>query len=92
MQGMEGGLEKIQNLEDSLIRTRDERSTESRGQAPVFTVPLSNIDSLREGENAHFEARLTPTDDPKLKVSCMEGLILHSGRMSLVWNVVLFTM
>ncbi|XP_033606475.1 titin isoform X1 [Cryptotermes secundus] len=80
--GMEGGLEKIQTLEDSLIRTRDERSTESRGQAPVFTVPLSNIDSLREGENAHFEARLTPTDDPKLKVSCTEGLILHSRRMS----------
>jgi len=66
--GMEGGLEKIQTLEDSMFRTRDERSTESRGQAPVFTVPLSNIDSLREGENAHFEARLTPTDDPKLKV------------------------
>lgn len=65
---MEGGLEKIQTLEDSLIRTRDERTTEKSGKAPVFTVPLSNIDSLREGENAHFEARLTPTDDPKLKV------------------------
>ena len=78
MQGMEGGLEKIQTLEDSFFRTRDERSTESRGQAPVFTVPLSNIDSLREGENAHFEARLTPTDDPKLKVSFREMVILHS--------------
>jgi len=78
MQGMEGGLEKIQTLEDSMFHTRDERSTESRGQAPVFTVPLSNIDSLREGENAHFEARLTPTDDPKLKVSFREVLILHS--------------
>ncbi|XP_068082222.1 titin [Anabrus simplex] len=66
--GMEGGLEKIQTLEDSLIRTRDERTSETKGQAPVFTVPLSNIDSLREGENAHFEARLTPTDDPKLTV------------------------
>lgn len=65
---MEGGLEKIQNLEDSMLKTRDERITEERGQAPVFTVPLANIDSLREGENAHFEARLTPTDDPKLKV------------------------
>jgi len=66
---MEGGLEKIQTLEDSLFRTRDERSTETRGQAPVFTVPLSNIDSLREGENAHFEARLTPINDPNLTVS-----------------------
>lgn len=65
---MEGGLEKIQNLEDSLIKTRDERTSEERGKAPVFTVPLTNIDNLREGENAHFEARLIPTDDPKLKV------------------------
>ncbi|PSN37209.1 Titin, partial [Blattella germanica] len=78
--GMEGGLEKIQNLEDSLVRTRDERSTETRGQAPVFTVPLSNIDSLREGENAHFEARLTPTDDPKLKVEWFwNGKPLRTG-------------
>lgn len=65
---MEGGLEKIQTLEDSMVRERDERSIERGGKAPVFTVPLSNIDSLREGESAHFEARLTPTDDPKLKV------------------------
>ncbi|XP_055645258.1 titin-like, partial [Toxorhynchites rutilus septentrionalis] len=66
--GMEGGLEKIQTLEDSLIRTRDERERVEGGRAPVFTVPLSNIDSLREGESAHFEGKLTPTDDPKLKV------------------------
>ena len=65
---MEGGLEKIQTLEDSLVRTRDEKTVETKGQAPVFTVPLSNVDNLREGESAHFEARLTPTDDPKLKV------------------------
>ncbi|XP_035789232.1 titin-like isoform X6 [Anopheles albimanus] len=66
--GMEGGLEKIQTLEDSLVRTRDERERVEGGRAPVFTTPLSNIDSLREGESAHFEAKLTPTDDPKLKV------------------------
>ena len=75
---MEGGLEKIQYLEDSMVRTRDEKSSETRGQAPVFTVPLSNIDSLREGENAHFEARLTPTDDPKLKVNHIELFIIHA--------------
>lgn len=66
---MEGGLEKIQTLEDSLVRTREEREIEAKGKAPVFTVPLSNIEGLKEGENAHFEARLTPTDDPKLKVN-----------------------
>ena len=66
--GMEGGLEKIQTLEDAMIKTRDEKVTETKGKAPVFTVPLSNLDGLREGESSHFEARLTPTDDPKLKV------------------------
>lgn len=65
---MEGGLEKIQTLEDLMLRERNEQSIERSGKAPVFTVPLSNVDSLREGESSHFEARLTPTDDPKLKV------------------------
>lgn len=64
---MEGGLEKIQTLEDSMIRTREDRP-DLVGRAPVFTTPLSNVDSLREGENVHFEARVIPTDDPRLKV------------------------
>lgn len=68
VQGMEGGLEKIQNLEDSMLRSRDEKSSDDKGKAPVFTVPLNNIDNLREGESSHFEARLIPTDDPKLTV------------------------
>lgn len=59
-------LQKIQSLED---RERREGAVEEvRRQAPVFTVPLNNVAGLREGENAHFEGRLTPTDDPKLKV------------------------
>ncbi|XP_046465810.1 titin isoform X2 [Neodiprion pinetum] len=78
--GMEGGLEKIQTLEDSLIRTKDDKTVEERGKAPVFTVPLSNVDGLREGESAHFEARITPTDDPKLKVEWFwNGKPLRTG-------------
>lgn len=65
---MEGGLEKIQTLEDSMFKRKEDQTSETKGQAPVFIVPLENVDSLREGENAHFEAKLTPTDDPKLKV------------------------
>lgn len=65
---MEGGLEKIQNLEDSNIHARDEQIDEIKGRAPVFTTPLENVDNLREGENVHFEARVVPTDDPKLKI------------------------
>lgn len=67
-------------MEDSLTRQRDEKVTEEKGRAPVFTKPLSNIDSLREGENAHFEARLIPTDDPKLKVEWFwNGKPLRTG-------------
>lgn len=77
---MEGGLEKIQTLEDSLIRQKVESEVEVKGKAPVFTVPLSNVDNLREGENAHFEARLIPTDDPKLKVEWFwNGKPLRTG-------------
>lgn len=67
-QGMEGGLEKIQTLEDLTIRSKDERATVEIRQAPMFIEPLLNIDSLREGESAHFEGRLTPINDPNLKV------------------------
>ncbi|KAG7174092.1 Titin-like 20 [Homarus americanus] len=66
--GMEGGLQKLQTLEDSAWMRRDSVTSERVGMAPKFTVPLSNIDSMKEGENAHFEARLVPTDDPRLKV------------------------
>lgn len=73
---MESGLEKIQNLEDSHIRNKDETIEETKGRAPMFTVPLSNVDSLREGENVHFEARVTPVDDPKLKIGTFDNFIL----------------
>jgi len=62
---MMGALDKIPGLED---KSRPQRAEKDRkGMAPVFTVPLENI-ILREGENAHFETKLTPTDDPKLRV------------------------
>ena len=66
--GMEGGLQKMQNLEEAAWARRDSVTSERAGMAPKFTVPLSNIDNLKESENAHFEARLVPTDDPRLKV------------------------
>lgn len=62
---MFGAFEKIRTLEqkDRPLRPEDAK----QGGPPVFTVPLENV-NLREGENAHLEARLTPTDDPKLRV------------------------
>ncbi|KAA0201394.1 hypothetical protein HAZT_HAZT001733 [Hyalella azteca] len=66
--GMEGGLDKIQHMEDTAWMKKDTVTAEKVGIPPKFTVPLANIDSLKEGENAHFEARIVPTDDPRLKV------------------------
>ncbi len=72
-------LEKIQNLEAMKLKAGAGEPSEG-GQAPRFTVPISNIDSLREGENAHFEARLLPTDDPNLSVEWFwNGKALKAG-------------
>lgn len=47
---------------------------------PAFVIPLSNLEHLREGDKARFEARLTPTDDPKLKVEWYwNGAPMKSG-------------
>lgn len=36
--------------------------------APVFTTQLLNLGDLYEGQSAHFEATIIPTDDPALKI------------------------
>lgn len=51
---MMGGLDKIPMLEDKSKAPKTER--QRKGQAPVFTVPLENI-QLRESESAHFETK-----------------------------------
>jgi hypothetical protein len=56
-------LDKIPYLEDKSKPIRPEQARKT--QAPVFTVPLENV-QLREGENAHFETKLLPIDDPKV--------------------------
>jgi hypothetical protein len=65
---MKRGLEKIQDLEDASRLSRVVKEEELTKQAPVFTKPLEDVDGLKEGESVHFEARLTPTNDPRLKV------------------------
>lgn len=37
-------------------------------EAPKFTSQLIDITSLKEGQSAHFEARVTPVNDPNLVV------------------------
>lgn len=72
---------RIIELEEHLYRSRTEYTEELHLEAPRFTVPLENINDLREGENAHLEARLTPTDDPDLRVEWFKnGKTLKAGK------------
>lgn len=44
-------------------------------EAPKFTTQLVDITNLKEGQSAHFEARVTPVNDPNLVV-CFGILLL----------------
>lgn len=62
---------------DSLARIRELESyteqpipqTPAVMEAPKFVTQLSDITQLKEGQSAHFEARLTPVNDANLTVS-----------------------
>ncbi|XP_015783235.1 titin isoform X1 [Tetranychus urticae] len=60
--------ERIIEIEEMRSRRRTEITEVTRSEAPRFIKPLENPPVLREGENAHLEAKLTPTDDPDLQV------------------------
>lgn len=62
------GLEKIRQLEEHTPYQRPEIPDAVTRQRPVFTQPLQNIDSIAEGQNAHFECRLIPIGDSTMKV------------------------
>jgi len=71
-------LQQIQQLESHKMQVSMEGSSASSA-APRFTSPISNS-VLKEGENAHFEARLTPTDDPNMSIEWFwNGKALKAG-------------
>lgn len=72
-------MERIQYLE-SMKMSRSTEESITHGVAPRFTVPIENMNNLKEGENAHFEARLIPTDDPTLSIEWYwNGKALKAG-------------
>merc|ERR1719342_519852 len=71
-------MSRIQQLESHKMSSQTGEA--KAGVAPRFTVPIANIDKLKEGENAHFEARLIPTDDPTLSIEWFwNGKALKAG-------------
>lgn len=60
-------LERIRELEGLGMQQPQAPQTPT-GEAPRFITQLQDISKLVEGQSAHFEARLTPTNDPDLVV------------------------
>lgn len=72
-------LEKIQQLED-MSRYQRTYIEETTTQAPVFTQPMKNL-QLVENQSAHFECRLIPVGDTKLKVEWFHnGIAIMPGK------------
>ena len=60
-------MEKFQVLEDENRFQREMQVEEERRMAPRFLTAFKSL-RLNEGETAHFECRIEPTDDPTLRV------------------------
>lgn len=61
-------LERIRELEGLGIQQPQQGPQTPTGEAPQFVTQLQDIAKLVEGQSAHFEARVTPTNDPDLVV------------------------
>lgn len=68
----ESALNRINYLEDTSRYQRQSVQEEAITQAPVFTQPMRDI-RVAENQAVHFEARLIPVGDPKLKVEWLRN-------------------
>lgn len=68
----EHALTRLHQLEDHSRYQRESVVEEVVAQAPVFTLPLKDI-KVAENQAVHFEARLIPVGDPKLKVEWLKN-------------------
>ncbi len=53
------------------IRLEDDLSSDLE-VAPHFKTKIRNLENLREGQRAHFEAKLEPMTDPHLQVEWLK--------------------
>lgn len=59
---------KMQYIEDAARRQRAETEESAVKIPPKFLGPLKGTTKIVEGQNAHFEVRLEPQNDPSMKV------------------------
>lgn len=82
-------LQYISHLEDYSRYQRHESIEELTNQPPVFIRPLlQDMGEFEEGKNAHFEAQLTPVNDPKMRVEWYKDgrPITASSRITAIFN------
>lgn len=78
----EGALTRLHQLEDTSRYQRQSVQEEFVSQAPLFTLPVKDI-RVAENQAVHFEARLIPVGDPKLKVEWLRnGVPLEACKLS----------
>lgn len=65
-------LQRLQYLEDTSRYQRKTTTEEIVTQAPVFTMPIKDL-RVAENQAAHFEARVIPVGDSKLKVEWLRN-------------------
>lgn len=73
-----GSLQRIQYLEDSSRMGRETEIDESIRMAPKFLSPFADVE-IPESYAAHYECRIEPVNDPKLKVEWF-----HDGKPIIV--------
>lgn len=68
----EEAMNKLRYLEDESRYRKPQQQEEIVTQAPVFTQPLKDL-RVAENQAAHFEARLIPVGDSRLKVEWLKN-------------------
>lgn len=68
----EDALGRLAQLENANRYQRQSIIEDTVTQAPVFTQPMRDITTI-ESQAAHFEARLIPVGDDKLKVEWLRN-------------------
>lgn len=68
----ENALQRLRHLEDTSRYQRKAVQEEIISQAPIFTMPIKDL-RVAENQAAHFEARVIPVGDSKLKVEWLRN-------------------
>lgn len=91
----EEALQRLRYLEDTSRYQRKTITEETVTQAPVFTMPIKDL-KVAENQAAHFEARVIPVGDSKLKVEWLRNGVaisackLHSKLVTIVQQALQF--